>query len=219
MLFLFEGEILLENTYYAKPYSKLFSVLFMALFVAFGGFYAGQFVPPSLFIPLVIVEIILIIAMVFLRKKKAIGYTFMFTFMFISGCTLYPAIAMYVSQLGAETVGKAIGVTVFAFAGIALYAMKSRHDFRFLGGFLFVSLFILLGLGIANMFFPFGSTGEYLFSGFGIFVFVGYTLYDFSRLTHNGFTDEDIPMFVVSIYLNFINLLLFILRFLGVNRD
>lgn len=209
----------MDNTYYAKPYSKLFSTFFAALLVAFAGFYAGQFIPPVFFIPLVVLELILIISMIFLRKKKAIGYTVMYGFMLVSGSTMYPAIAMYVSELGAETVGKAIGLTVFVFGALAVYAMKSKHDFRFLGGFLFISLFVLIGFGLANIFFPFGSQLDYFVSGFGIFVFVGYVLYDFSRLTHDGFTEDQIPMIVVSIYLDFVNLLLYVLRFLGVSKD
>ncbi|GAA0492746.1 Bax inhibitor-1 family protein [Salinibacillus aidingensis] len=207
----------MEHVQYQKPYAKLFIAFFSALMIAFVGFYAGQYVPPAYFLPLIFVELGLIIAMIFLRRKKAIGYPLMFTFMFVSGCTLYPAIAMYISQLGAETVGKAIVITALSFAGIALYTVISKHDFRFMGGFLFISLFVLIGLGIANIFVPFGGQMDLIYSGFGILVFVGYTLYDFSRLTHEGFTDEDIPMIIVSIYLDFVNLLLFVLRFL--NRD
>ncbi|MCA1066618.1 Bax inhibitor-1 family protein (plasmid) [Rossellomorea sp. AcN35-11] len=209
----------MESAHYAKPYNLLFSVFLSALLVSLVGFYVGQFIPTVFFIPLIVLELVLLITMMFLRKKKALGYPIMYTFMFLSGITLYPAIAMYVSELGAELVGKAIGVTVFAFAGIAFYTMISKRDFRFLGGFLFVSLLVLIGLGIASVFFPFGNQMEYIYSGFGILIFVGYTFYDFSRLTHEGFTKEDIPMLVVSIYLDFVNLLLYVLRFLNISKD
>ena len=202
-----------------KPYAKLFAVLFLGLIVATAGLFAGQYVPPALFLPLAIVEIIMIFMMVFARKKKSIGYLMMFAFMFISGLTLYPAISYYVSALGADVVFRAAGITAVAFGATALYATLSKRDFRFLGSFLFISVIALFFMGILQIFFPVSGTAELIYSAFGIFIFIGYTLYDFSRLTLNGFTDREIPMIVVSIYLDIVNLFLFILRFIGVLND
>ncbi len=179
----------------------------------------GQYVPPVLMLPLVIVELIMIVMMVFLRKRKAVGYGLMFAFMFISGLTLFPVIASYVSMLGADTVLKAFGITTVSFAGVATYASLSKKDFSFLGGFLFIGLIVLVVIGIVNVFLPFSHTTDLVYSAFGIFIFVGYTLFDFSRLTHHGFSDKDIPFIVVSVYLDFVNLFLYILRFFGVSRD
>ncbi|MGV3488565.1 MAG: Bax inhibitor-1/YccA family protein [Tuberibacillus sp.] len=203
-----------------RPYAKFFSVLFMGLLVATLGLYVGQSVPRQLFLPLAIVEIILIFMMVLARKRKSIGYTMMFAFMFISGLTLYPAISIYVSTLGGLVVLRALGITALAFGGTAAYAIISKHDFRFLGGFLFVSIIALLGMTVLQIIFPISNTAQVVLSAFGILIFVGYTLYDFSRLTLEGFSDRDIPFLVVCIYLDIVNLFLYILQFLGVlNRD
>ncbi|MTT31036.1 BAX inhibitor (BI)-1/YccA family protein [Terrilactibacillus sp. BCM23-1] len=199
-----------------QPYSKLFAAFFSGLLVATAGLYTGQYVPPALFLPLVVVEIIMLIAMVFARKRKAIGYLLMYAFMAISGLTLYPAISTYISILGATVVLQAFAVTTAAFGGIAIFAMVSKRDFTFLGNFLFISVIALIALGIMNIFLPFSSTTSLVISGFGILVFVGYTLYDFSRLTLYGFSDQDIPRIVVSVYLDFVNLFLYILQFMGI---
>ncbi len=184
------------------------------------GLVLGQDVPRGLFLPLSIVEIILIFMMVFARKRKAIGYPLMFVFMLISGMTLYPAIGYYISVLGADVVLRAFGITAFAFGSIAIYTFVSKRDFTFLGSFLFVSILALVGLEILNLFLPANGTAQLILSGFGILIFVGYTLYDFSRLTLHGFTEKEIPFLVVAIYLDFVNLFLYILQFLGVlNRD
>lgn len=204
------------ETYQRNPYAKFFSALFAGLLVVTLGLYSGQFVPYALFLPLVIVEIVMIFMMMFARKRKAIGYPLMFAFMFISGLTLFPAIAFYISTLGAGVVLRAAGITAVAFGGTAAYAMISKRDFRFLGGFLSISVIALFALMILQMFFPISGTAELVFSAFGIFIFIGYTLYDFSRLTIEGFTDKDIPFLVVCIYLDIVNLFLFILRFIGV---
>ncbi|WP_188695596.1 Bax inhibitor-1/YccA family protein [Pullulanibacillus camelliae] len=202
-----------------KPYAKLFAALFSGLIVATIGLYAGQFVPRALFFPLAIVEIIMLFMMIFARKRKSMGYLMMYAFMLISGLTLYPAISYYVSALGADVVLRAAGITAIAFGGTALYAVISKRDFRFLGSFLFISVLALLAMGILQIFFPVSGTAQLIYSAFGIFIFIGYTLYDFSRLTINGFTDRDIPMIVVSIYLDIVNLFLYILRFIGVLND
>jgi uncharacterized protein len=203
-----------------RPYAKFFMVLFMGLMVATLGLFVGQSVPQQLFFPLVIVEFVMVMMMFFARKRKAIGYPMMFAFMFISGLTLYPAISFYVSILGGMVVLRALGITAIAFGGTAAYAMISKQDFRFLGGFLFVSVIAMLGMIVLQWFFPISGTAQLIFSGFGILVFVGFTLYDFSRLTIEGFTDRDIPLLVVCIYLDIVNLFLYILEFIGVlNRD
>lgn len=204
----------------ASPYGKFFTALFLGILVATIGLVLGQDVPRGLFLPLSIVEIILIFMMVFARKRKAIGYPLMFVFMLISGMTLYPAIGYYISVLGADVVLRAFGITAFAFGSIAIYTFVSKRDFTFLGSFLFVSILALVGLEILNLFLPANGTAQLILSGFGILIFVGYTLYDFSRLTLHGFTEKEIPFLVVAIYLDFVNLFLYILQFLGVlNRD
>ncbi|MBM7645553.1 FtsH-binding integral membrane protein [Scopulibacillus daqui] len=199
-----------------RPYAKLFAAFFAGLLVAAAGLYAGQYVPPALRLPLIICEILLIIAMVIVRRRKAVGYGMMFAFMLVSGLTLYPVIAHYVSVLGADAVLRAVGISAFAFGGTAIFAMVSKRDFTFLGNFLFVSILVLIGMGLLSIFIPFSSSTAMVVSLFGILVFVGYTLYDFSRLTLYGFTEKDIPMIVVSVYLDFVNLFIYILQFMGI---
>lgn len=203
-----------------SPYAKFYAALFSGLLVAFVGLLLGQSIPKSWFLPLAIVEIIMIFMMIFARKRKAIGYPWMYTFMLISGATLYPAISYYVSVLGAGVVLRAFGITAFSFGAMAVYTMVSKKDFTFLGSFLFVGIISLLGLEFLNMIFPANGTAHLILSGFGILIFVGYTLFDFSRITKHGFTDQDVPLLVMSIYLDFVNLFLYILEFIGIlSRD
>ncbi|WP_353948791.1 Bax inhibitor-1/YccA family protein [Sporolactobacillus sp. Y61] len=199
-----------------KPYSKLFGVFFTGLLATAVGLYAGQYLPDALRLPLWIAEIGLIVLMMFVRKRQSVGYMLMYTFMFISGLVLYSAVAFYTGLLGGTLVLQAFTVTTASFGAIAVYAMVSKRDFSFLGGFLFLGLIALILVGLVGIFVPYSSTTMMAFSGFGILIFIGYTLFDFSRLTIHGFSDEDIPMIVVSIYLDFINLFLYILQFIGI---
>jgi FtsH-binding integral membrane protein len=199
-----------------KPYSKLFGTFFTGLLASAVGVYAGQYLPGVLQMPLWIAEIVLIFMMMAVRKRRAVSYGMMYAFMLISGMTLYSVIAAYTGMLGGKVVLQAFTVTTVSFGVIAAYTMISKRDFSFLGGFLFLSLIALLLIGVVGIFVPYSAPTMMIYSGMGILIFIGYTLFDFSRLTVHGFGEEDIPMIVVSIYLDFINLFLYILQFIGI---
>ena len=49
----------------------------------------------------------------------------------------------------------------------------------------------------------------------GLFIFSGYVLYDVQLMRSGLLTEEDVPMMVLNLFLDFINLFLYILRMLG----
>lgn len=193
----------------------------ISLAIAFAGVMAGVYVPPALFLPLVIIEVVMLLSMFFLRKRKAVSYTFLYIFTFISGMTLYPVIAHYIATSGANVVINALGTTTFVFAGLALYAAKTKRDLSFLGGMLMAALLALIAISIFSIFWPLSSTGMMAYSFIGILVFSGYVLFDINRMKHYGVSPEEVPLMALNLYLDFINLFLYILRFFGVlsNRD
>ncbi len=188
----------------------------LSLAIAFLGTMAGVYVPPSLFLPLSILELVMIIAAVFFRRKKAISYSFLYIFTFISGVTLYPIVAYYTATSGANVVINAFATTTVVFTGISIYAAKSKRNFSFLGGFLFAALLALVAISIFNIFFPLSSTGMLAYSFIGVLVFSGYVLFDISRMKHYGVKAEDVPLMALSLYLDFINLFISILRIFGI---
>ena len=194
--------------------NKLMMTFFFAFLVAVIGLYVGQYVPTKFVLPLAILELILVIIVVFSRKHKGLGYFVMCLFMFVSGITLYAVIASYVSILGADEVLKAFIIAVFAFAALAIFGAVTKFNFGFLGNFLFFSLLILIIILLAGLFIPFSNTVNLIISIAGIAIFAGYTLYDFNQIARNGFQEEDIPSIVIDIYLDFINLFTYILRFI-----
>jgi uncharacterized protein len=193
----------------------------LSLAIAFLGTMAGVFVPPSLFLPLAILEFVMLMIAVFFRRKKAISYTFLYLFTFISGITLFPIVSYYASTAGANIVMMAFGSTTIIFTGVAIYAAKSKHNFSFLGGFLLAALLALVAISIFNIFMPLGSTGMLAFSFIGVLVFSGYVLYDFSRMKHYGVSAEEVPLMALNLYLDFINLFVSLLRIFGIlsSRD
>ncbi|HEY2421705.1 MAG TPA: Bax inhibitor-1 family protein, partial [Neobacillus sp.] len=165
----------------------------LSLAFALMGTIAGVYVPSSLFFPLAILEMVMLIAATFFRRKKAISFTFLYTFTFISGITLYPIIAHYIAISGANTVLMSFASTTVVFTGIAIYATKSKHNFSFLGGFLLAGLLALVAISIFNMFWPLNSTGLLAYSFIGVMIFSGYVLFDFSRMKQHGVKAEEVP--------------------------
>jgi FtsH-binding integral membrane protein len=207
-----------ERTYNTS-FHKLMRMFTISLLVAFIGTAVGiAFIPPALILPLVIVEIGMLIAAMFVRRKgKSIGYGFLFTFVFISGITLFPAINYYTAVGGASLVNTAFILTVAIFAGLSTYAYYSKRDFSFLRGFLMVGLFALIGFSIIGIFVPGMNTGALglIIGFFGVLVFSGFILYDISQYK-NGVPEEMIPLAVLGLYLSFINLFLYLLQILGI---
>lgn len=192
---------------------KLVMTFLAAIGVATIGLVAGSYMPPVMMLPLIVLELVLLLAVFFTRKAKKVGYGLMFSFMFVSGATLYPALAYNVSAIGAGEVLKAFVIAIVAFVGVAIYAAKTKEDFSFLGGFLMLGLFVLIGFTLVGIFVPFSSGLSMGIAAGGILIFLGFTLYDINRLAKHGFSEQEIPMIVISIYLDFINLFLSILRF------
>jgi FtsH-binding integral membrane protein len=188
----------------------------LSLGIAFIGTMLGVYIPPALFLPLVILELALLIGALFLRKRKGISYSFLYLFTFISGMTTYPIVAHYLAIAGASTVIMAFGTTAAVFSGLAIYASTTKRDLTFLGGMLFAALIALIAISIFNMFWPLSSAGMLAFSFVGVMVFSGYVLYDFNRMKQHGVTPEEIPLMALNLYLDFLNLFVNILRILGI---
>jgi FtsH-binding integral membrane protein len=188
----------------------------LSLAIAFLGTMAGVFVPEALFMPLMILEFVMLMAALFFRRKKAISYSFLYIFTFISGITLYPIVSYYLLSAGANVVVMAFASTTVVFTGVAIYATKSKRDFSFLGGFLLAALLALVAISIFNIFSPLGSTAMLVYSFIGVLVFSGYVLFDFNRMKHHGVRAEEVPLMALNLYLDFINLFISLLRILGI---
>jgi hypothetical protein len=188
----------------------------LSLAIAFLGTMAGVFVPQGLFMPLAILEFVMIMSAFLFRRKKAISYSFLYIFTFISGITMFPIVNHYLTTVGGNVVVMAFASTTVVFTGIAIYATKSKQNFSFLGGFLLAAILALVAIGLYNMFFPLGSTGMLAYSFIGVLVFSGYVLFDFSRMKHHGVRAEEVPLMALNLYLDFINLFISILRILGI---
>ncbi|OCA89812.1 Bax inhibitor-1/YccA family protein [Pradoshia sp. D12] len=201
------------NKYHIPAVIRTFA---LSLAISLIGFIVGNFVPPSLFLPLMIIEFGMLIAAFFVRRRKILSYSFLYAFTFISGITLYPVIANYLVTIGPQPIIMSLAATVVVFGGLSLYAATTKRDLTFLSGFLLAALLAILVIGIFNIFSPLSSTAMLVYSFIGILVFSGYVLYDVNRMKQYGVPEDEIPLAALNLYLDFVNLFLFILRFIGI---
>lgn len=188
----------------------------ISLGIAFIGTMVGVLVPPAMFLPLVILEVGMLLFAFFMRRKKAMSYSFLFAFTFISGITTYPIVSHYIATIGSNVVLLALGTTTTVFTGLAIYASTTKRDLTFLGGMLMAALLALIAISIFNIFWPLSSTGMLAFSFIGVLVFSGYVLFDFNRMKQYGVTAEEVPLMALNLYLDFVNLFINILRIFGI---
>jgi hypothetical protein len=107
---------------------------------------------------------------------------------------------------------QAFGTTVAIFVSLTAYVLYSGKDFSYLGGFLMTALWGLVLVGFGAIFFPWLAHG--LMYGFaGALIFCGYILYDTWRI-QNKFRYDDYIGATIEIYLDIVNLFLYILRIL-----
>ncbi len=142
-----------------------------------------------------------------------IGLVFLFTF--AEGLYIAPFIAM--AEAASPGIASQAGLLTFtAFGTLTLYAFLSRRDFSAWGGFLFVGLMVFIVTAILMAIT--GSTAGYTWlAGIGVLLFSGLLVFDTARM-RNAFGPDDYVIAAVSIYLDLLNMFLFILSLLSGGR-
>jgi modulator of FtsH protease len=144
-----------------------------------------------------------------------VGFTFLFTF--AEGLWLGPYLALAErSQPG--IIGQAGLLTAAAFGTLTIYAFVSRRDFRPLLGFCMTGLVIALVAVLLNAFVLHSMGAELWLAGIIVLAFSGLLVFDTWRL-RNVYGPEDYIPAAINIYLDLLNLFLWILTLLGGNSN
>ncbi|MED3727837.1 Bax inhibitor-1/YccA family protein [Priestia filamentosa] len=198
-------------------FQKVLSTFVLTLLIATVGLYIGQFVPAALMLPLAVAEVVMLIAAFWLRRKSRVGYAFVYAFAAISGITTYPIVSYYVSMSGANVVLQAFGSTFGIFLVMAVIGSKMKKDLSFLSSFLLVAVLSMIFVSLFGLFTGGLTSGSLMaLSVIGTIVFSLYVLYDFNQMKRMQITQADVPLLALSLYLDFINLFINLLRFFGI---
>jgi FtsH-binding integral membrane protein len=138
----------------------------------------------------------------------------------LTGVTL----SLVVLAFTGESVTTTFVVTAGMFGGLALFGTSTRRSLEGLGQFLFMGLIGVVLASVINIFWR-NDGFQFVLSFIGVIVFAGLAAYDAQRLkamalaTPAGDAGSYAIAGALTLYLDFINLFLFLLRFTGSRRD
>ncbi len=148
------------------------------------------------------------------KADQASGIYWIFAFTGLMGASLGPMLNYYAAMPnGGSLIFQALGGTALIFFALSGYALTSKKDFSFMGGFLMVGLIVAVIAGIANIFFQIPALSLALSAAI-IMIMSGLILFDTSRIIHGGETNY--IRATVSLYLNIYNIFTSLLHLLGV---
>jgi len=149
--------------------------------------------------------------------NSAAGIGVVFAITGLLGASLGPMLNTYLKlPNGTELVMTALGGTGVIFLGLSAYALSTKRDFSFMGGFLFVGMLVVLGASLLNIFLEMPLL-QLMIPAAVVMLMSGFILMDTSRMINGGETNY--VMMMVSLYLNIFNIFISLLQLLGVRRD
>ena len=146
-------------------------------------------------------------------RNSSLGLAFVFALTGFMGYTLGPILNAYLAlPNGGQVVMTAMGATGAIFLGLSGYALTSRKDFSFRGGFLIVGILVAFMAGLGALFFEMPGLSLAVSSMF-VLLMAGLILYQTSQLIHGGETNY--IMATVTLYVSIFNLFTSLLHLLG----
>lgn len=146
-------------------------------------------------------------------KNSSLGIVFVFALTGFMGYTLGPMLNSYLSlPNGGQIVMTAMGSTGAIFIGLSAYALTSKKDFSFMGGFLMAGILVAFLAGLGAMFFEIQALSLVVSSMF-VLLMSGLILYETSSIIHGGETNY--IMATVTLYVSIFNLFTSLLHLLG----
>ncbi len=186
------------------------SVFIMALGSAVAKTIPFVFTPIGLLV-LFLLEIALIVSISLLKRKSPVNLILLLLFSLVSGMTLSPIIY---TALAIDPTSLAVGfiMTALFFFGLVFYSLSTKKDFRSLGGFLVGALLVAIVASIFNFFIK-NLVFDFILDVVIVVIFLGMILLDMSRILRD-YDDGDYVTATLSLYLDFINILVRIISIL-----
>ena len=204
-----EASILQTNKVIRNTYILLSMTLLFSAVTAFIGVVTGAGFGMALGAD--IVAIVMLWFVLPRTANSASGIPTIFAITGLLGYGLGPILSHYLA-VNPSIVMTALGGTGAIFLALSGYALSTRKDFSFMGGFLMVGLFVVLGAALLNIFFAWPALFLAVNAGI-ILVMSGLILYETSAIIHGGETNY--IMATASLFLSILNLFQALLHLLG----
>ncbi len=146
-------------------------------------------------------------------RNSGWGLVSVFALTAFMGYTLGPIVSHYLSlPNGTQTVMMAMGGTAAIFLGLSGYALTTRKDFSYMGGFITVGVLVAFLASLGAVFFQIPALSLTVSAAF-VLLMSGMILWETSNIIHGGETNY--IMATVSLFVSIINLFTSLLQLLG----
>jgi len=146
-------------------------------------------------------------------RNSGWGLVSVFALTGFMGYTLGPIVSHYLGlPNGGQTVMMAMGATAAIFFALSAYALTTRKDFSFMGGFLMVGILLAFVAGLAGIFLEIPALSLTVSAAF-VLLMSGLILYETSNIIHGGETNY--VMATVTLFVSIFNLFTSLLHLLG----
>ena len=195
-----------RNTYALLSMTLLFSALMAGVSIAVG-------ISPGMSMIASLGAIGLIWLVLPRTENSAAGLAVVFGITGLLGLGLGPMLTHYLAiPGGGKLVATALGGTGVIFLGLSAYALTTRRDFNFMGGFLFAGMIVVLMAMVANIFLEMPAL-HLTISAVMVLLMSALILFDTSRIVNGGETNY--VRATVSLFLSLYNLFVSLLQLLG----
>ena len=196
----------LKNTYILLSATLAFSAVMAMVSMSLA-------VPPIAYMISVIASMVLGIFVLPRTANSSTGIGVIFLVTGLLGFGLGSILSMYLAlPKGPQIIATAMGGTGIIFLGLSAYAMTTKRDFSFMGGFLFAGMMVLVIAMLANIFLEMPALAMAVSGGI-ILVMSGFILFDTSRIINGGETNY--IMATYGLYLSIFNIFISLLNLLG----
>lgn len=171
---------------------------------------------------LLIGEVVLVIAITgaINRLSSTAATALFYLFAIVNGLALSPIYFAYT----AGSLAKTFLITAGTFGAMSIYGYFTNKDLSKMGSILFMALIGLIICSVVNIFTK-SDTMSWIISFVGVLIFIGLTAWDTQKIKQmaamspNASDGRLATIGALSLYLDFINLFLYLLRFFGASRD
>ncbi|MDD6777442.1 MAG: Bax inhibitor-1/YccA family protein [Bacteroidales bacterium] len=210
-----------------QVYVKMFLALVVSTITAFlcvttPAFMSLMLSSQWIYLGCCVLELVMVIALTGRIAKggnPAIATLMFYLFAILNGLTLSVLLLVYTTSSVVAT----FGITAGVFGAMSLYGYFTDRDLTGLGTFLFMGVIGLIICSVVNIFLK-STQMEWIISFAGVAIFIGLTAWDTQKIKTMLATcpveqQENVATWgALSLYLDFINLFIYLLRFFG-NRD
>jgi len=200
----------LKNTYLLLSATLAFSAVMAAVSMALA-------VPSWMYLVSVVVAMVMGMFVLPRTANSASGVGVIFAVTGLLGFGLGSILTMYLAlPKGPEIIATAFGGTGLIFLGLSGYALTSKRNFSFLGGFVFAGMMVVVVAMLANIFLAMPALSLAI-SGAIILLMSAFILFDTSRIINGGETNY--IMATYGLYLSIFNIFVSLLQILGIMSD